>query len=322
VVKKSLFGAFLAVGFCSLAVLPARAADMAVVTIADAGNTADANGYGRVTYAYSIGKHEVTNEQYAEFLNAVAAQGDPRGLYNSGMSGQYGGITRTGSGTAGDPYHYAVRSGAAAKPVNYVSYYDSLRFANWLHNGRPVGGQTAATTEDGAYDLAQGSSVVRKPTAAFFLPTENEWYKAAYYKGGGLNAGYWAYATRSNTAPNCYGAPVSNDSNAANYWGVAHVGAPSDAGAYGAAVSPYGTLDQNGNVSEWNESLINTYRGTRGGSWEGAWNVLQASVANSTYPSYEGRSLGFRVGAAVPEPATALFLAIGGAAIVRRRRPV
>ena len=82
-----------------------------------------------------------------------------------------------------------------------MSYYDALRFANWMHNGQPIGVQDASTTEDGAYDMSLGAAVVRKAGAKVFLPNEDEWYKAAYYKGGGTDAGYWDYATQSDTIP-------------------------------------------------------------------------------------------------------------------------
>ena len=78
------------------------------VTVGDPGNVDDTHGdgYGGVDYVYNIGKYEVTNSQYAEFLNAVAAVGNPHGLYNTEMGGGWndiGGISRSGSGTAGDP---------------------------------------------------------------------------------------------------------------------------------------------------------------------------------------------------------------------------
>jgi sulfatase modifying factor 1 len=88
-----------------------------------------------------------------------------------------------------------------------VSWGDAARFVNWVSNGQPVGAEEPATTETGTYALngattdAALTAVDRAPGAAYALPTENEWYKAAYYKGGSLNAGYWAYPTRSNAGP-------------------------------------------------------------------------------------------------------------------------
>src|SRR5262245_62020554 len=51
---------------------------------------------GAVDHPYRISKYEVTNSEYAEFLNAKAAA-DPLGLYNTEMASGYGGIARGGS---------------------------------------------------------------------------------------------------------------------------------------------------------------------------------------------------------------------------------
>ena len=67
------------------------------LTVGNAGNTADpATGslYGAVSYEYQIGKYEVTNAQYAEFLNAKG-ESNSNGIYNPSMSSY--GITQSGS---------------------------------------------------------------------------------------------------------------------------------------------------------------------------------------------------------------------------------
>jgi len=171
------------------------------VTVGDAGNAPDpatGNLYGRVDDNYRIGRYEVTNDQYAAFLNAVAAT-DTYSLYDWSMgSNARGGITQSGEPGS---FTYVVKPHMGDKPVNFVNWFDAARFANWMHNGQPTGEQVAATTEDGAYTLAgatSGDASARNGGARFSLPTENEWYKAAYYKGGGTSAGYWAYATQSD----------------------------------------------------------------------------------------------------------------------------
>src|SRR4030095_14984791 len=109
-------------------------------------NLADQTGFGAVSYTYLIGTYEVTNSQYAEFLDAKAASSDPFSLYNTEMGdGLFGGITRTGGSGS---YVYSPISGRADMPVNYVSLIDALRFANWLSNG-----QGSGDTETGAYTL-------------------------------------------------------------------------------------------------------------------------------------------------------------------------
>ena len=73
------------------------------VGVGDANNSADTTGFGSVDRGYRIGRYEVTNGQYREFLNAVAAEGDANGLYNSSMAGTYGGIARSSAGDGGEP---------------------------------------------------------------------------------------------------------------------------------------------------------------------------------------------------------------------------
>ncbi len=154
------------------------------VFVGDPGSAADtpstncfAANCGSVWYEYSFSKFKVTNAQYAEFLSAKAAE-DPLGLYHVNMGSQPpGGITRSESSGS---YTYAVKPGFADKPVNYVSFYDSLRFANWLNNG-----QGSGDTETGAYTLlggtatpSNGTTGTANPGANIFLPSENEWYEA------------------------------------------------------------------------------------------------------------------------------------------------
>jgi formylglycine-generating enzyme required for sulfatase activity len=171
------------------------------VNVGDSGNSNDSNGYGAVSYSYSISQYPVTNCEYVEFLNAVAST-DTYGLYSVSMNNDVmGGITRSGSSGS---YTYSVKTNMANKPVVFVNWFDCARYCNWLHNGKPIGLQNSSTTETGAYTLngaTSGVNITRNVNANYYIPTENEWYKAAYYKGGGTNAGYWLYATQSNTAP-------------------------------------------------------------------------------------------------------------------------
>ena len=134
---------------------------------------------GAVNHEYRLSKFEITNPQYAEFLNAKAAS-DPLGLYNSNMAGSHlgnFGIQRSG---APGSYTYEVHFFGMNTPVNYVSIIDAMRFGNWLHNGQGDG-----DTETGAYTLlggtaipANAATVTRNQGAKVFLPCEHEWYKA------------------------------------------------------------------------------------------------------------------------------------------------
>ena len=128
------------------------------VTVGNAGNAADPlTGYGSVSYTYNIGKYEVTNAQYAEFLNAADPAGaNPNGIYNSNMgSAPLGGIAFNSGATNGSKY--SLRSNMANKPVVFVTWYDSARFTNWLHNG-----QGSGSTETGAYTLTGNSGIIPK----------------------------------------------------------------------------------------------------------------------------------------------------------------
>src|SRR5690606_38893373 len=117
---------------------PAGAVTLEWVAIGAPGNAPDvasncnAASCGAVSHEYEIGRYEITNDQYAEFLNAVAAD-DPNGLYNPAMaSDARGGIVR--AGTPGT-YTYSVKNGRGGDPVVFVSLWDAMRFANWLQNG-------------------------------------------------------------------------------------------------------------------------------------------------------------------------------------------
>jgi len=237
-------------------------------TVGNPGNPAALTGYGAVGYTYKIERTEVTNQQYAQFLNAKALAADPLHLYNDAMTlTAQGGINRSGPPGSGS---YAPKPGFENKPVVYVNLYDAMRFVNWLANG-----QGAGDTENGAYTLLGGTSVpsnnatlARNPAALFVLPNQTEWYKAAYYQpanAGGDSDGYWAYATRSNIRPTAEAPP--GGANSANY--ASRPGILTDAGAYVVSQSYYGTFDQAGNVAEWTEALdVGSSSGVcRGGSW-------------------------------------------------------
>jgi formylglycine-generating enzyme required for sulfatase activity len=333
--------------------MPGGLTSLEFVTVGNPGNAGDTRyatpGYGAVDYAYNIGEYEVTAGQYCEFLNAVAAE-DTYGLYSPNMDtavSSFGcNIKRTGSSGS---YTYSVASDWADRPVNYVSWGDAARFANWLHNGQPTGAQGLTTTEDGAYFLngattdAQLMAVTREPDWKWAITSEDEWYKAAYHKNDGITGNYFDYPTSSNSPPgyvnnggnlSTTGTPfVEGGTDPGNYatfdgdYEASGIGSPyyrTEVGEWENSGSPYGTFDQGGNVWEWNEAVIVSYRGLRGGSFDGGGSIsvyaLHASSRYDVYPTYEIDFIGFRV-CEVPEPATLLLLAIGGPAILRRRRP-
>jgi formylglycine-generating enzyme required for sulfatase activity len=157
------------------------------------------------------------------------------------MAEYWGGITRSGSLGS---YSYGTIAGREDMPVNYVSWYDSLRFANWLHNGQPTGAQDNTTTEDGAYDMSLGSSVVRKAGATVFLSSEDEWYKAAYCDS--VSMSYFDYPAGTNTQTVC--ALSGATANTANCDLL--VGNVIDVESCTASASSCGTFDQGGSAFE------------------------------------------------------------------------
>ncbi|MHB1035329.1 MAG: SUMF1/EgtB/PvdO family nonheme iron enzyme [Pirellulales bacterium] len=302
----------------------AEATNIDMVTVGNPGNAPDNNGFGAVPYTYQMGKYEVTVGQYAEFLNAVAKT-DTYLLYNGNAP-----IQRNGSSGS---YTYSVARDRANHPVNYVSFWNALRFINWLNNDQPSGSQDASTTEDGAYtldetctlydeDLADNGRIDRNAGAKFFLPAVDEWYKAAYYdpdKPGG--AGYWDYPTGTDVVPSPVLADPDPGNNAnftfhdGDFWqSTGSIYGTTPVGAFTNSASPYGTFDQGGNLFE--------HVGAKG-DWAsdsvgGCFAYESVSFTSLGIPArMEYTLIGFRVAGAapVPEPSTVVLGVLGALGI-------
>jgi formylglycine-generating enzyme len=284
--------------------MPSGSTSLEFVEVGNPGNAPDSNGRGAVPYRYRIAKYEVTAGQWVEFLNARAKADPDGGLWNNDMDKSLSGegprceIKR--SGKPGSFVH-TVAAEYVNRPVNHVSFLDACRFCNWLHNGQRDG-----DTETGAYTLngywgSDGRRIRRNPDAKYFVPTEDEWYKAAYFdphKPGG--PGYWKYPTRSDEKPG----RDKNSANAANWYSGSYIDPEHyfmEVGSFPESRSSYGTLDQAGNVFEWTEDLRPPFlRTLRGGAFDSDDAGLNVPTPNPVYSSASDvHDVGIRVAAAI-----------------------
>jgi hypothetical protein len=281
--------------------------DIEFVRIGNPGNPADTTGNpnpaGSVPYRYRIGKYEIS-EQLIDKANTLGGLG----------------ITKDTRG--------------ADKPATSVSWNEAARFVNWLNTStgfspaykfalQPGDGGYSAnafiqlwTPSDAGYNP---NNLYRNSLAFYFLPSVDEWYKAAYYDPTSGN--YFDYPTGSDSAP----APVASGTAAgtAVYEGQSGPANITLAGG----LSPYGTMGQGGNVFELEETdrdLVNdsssSDRGLRGGYWEFGSESLLASDRGGGFPENERDDTGFRVASIIPEPSTLLLGALAAAGLLVWRR--
>jgi formylglycine-generating enzyme required for sulfatase activity len=159
-----------------------------------------------------------------------------------------------------------------------------------------------------------------------------EWYKAAYYKGGGTNAGYWTYPTQSNTAPsNVLSATGTNNANYYNNGYTDWTNNLTPVRAFNGSPGPYGTYDMGGDVANWTETadtvLPSSWRVTRGCSWVGVASDLASSGLQGDEPEAVDYRIGFRVAdVEVPEPGSIAMLVTAAVSLLayawRKRRQV
>ena len=254
------------------------------VTVGNPGNPDDIHytGFGGVDYMYNIGKYLVTAGQYTEFLNAVAAD-DSYELYNTMMpeisdDEELSGCGIFRSGSPGS-YTYSVESDWIDRPVNWVNWGDAARFCNWLHNEQPTGIQNLTTTEDGSYYLdgaitnPELMAITREPDATWVIPTEDEFYKAAFHKNDGVTGNYWNYPTGTDDLPSHELIDPDPGNNATFFddqggeWTIGFPYWRTEVGAHENSASPYGTFDQGGNLFEWTEGVYGDCRATGYGSF-------------------------------------------------------
>ena len=298
--------------------------NMEFVTIGNPGNAADTTGEpnpaGAVDRTYDIGKFEVSR-----------AMVDAYNL-NPGVVA----ITLADMSSFG--------GNGSNRPSTGISWNEAARFVNWLNTS--TGNQAAykfttsgvndniALWQDGdaGYDV---NNKYRNSLAKYFLPSYNEWYKAAYFKPDSptsTTGTYYNFATGSDTAPTPVASGTgigAHGNNEAVYNGQS---GPADVDKAG-GLSPYGVMGLGGNVLEWEESSFDranssgsSSRGIRGGGWNLNSNSLSSSTRFNVDPSNGGNNLGFRVAsrssdAVVPEPSMmviGMVFGLGGVAAKRR----
>jgi formylglycine-generating enzyme required for sulfatase activity len=296
--------------------------DMEFVTIGNPGNAADSDpsaqplNAGAVGYAYGIGKFEVSRDMITKY-NSNFGTANSLVISLEDMSG-YGG-------------------NGANRPATGVSWNEAARFVNWLNTS--TGGVVAYNYANSTIDTNltpwtsadsldyDASNPYRSKRAKYFLPSYNEWYKAAYYSPSGT---YYDYATGSDTAPGAVASGTTAGTAVYNFQS-----GPADVTQAG-GLSPYSVMGLGGNVFEWEESSFDlanssgsSNRYVRGGSWQSFPSDLSSSSRGfATAPSDSVSNYGFRVAslssdAAVPEPSMMVIgtlFGIGGLMTKRRMK--
>jgi formylglycine-generating enzyme required for sulfatase activity len=278
----------------------ANSFDIEFVPIDDPGNPADSNPNpaGAVSYRYRMGKYEVS-EQMIDKANALGGLGISKDTRGPNM------------------------------PATGVTWFEAAKFVNWLNASE---GFTPAYKFDGlgAFQLWQPgdlgfnpANLFRNKRARYFLPSIDEWHKAAYYDP--VAGAYYDYPTGSDNIPD--GIDFIGDSafDAVFFDGASNQG-PNEITNVGIS-SAYATFGQGGNIREWQETAFDRMnsnaieqRATPGGGWNDISNVLHAANTGiGVAPSFAGDFIGFRV-VGIPEPPSLLLVLVGVFEIFRWRR--
>jgi formylglycine-generating enzyme len=282
---------------------------MDFVTIGNPGNDADDTLYGKVDYTYRMGVNEVSRGMIDTYNSLTGVHGGPA-LTMAAMT-SFGG-------------------NGVNRPATGVTWNEAARFVNWLNTSKGFSAAYQFDTAGGNDNIAlwesgdagyDASNPFRNANAHYYLPSEDEWYKAAYYDPAANSGagGYWNFATGSDTAPTAVAGGTT--SGTAVYNGQVGPADITNAGG----LSAYGTMAQNGNAWEWGESgstapndSAGESRSRRGGDWDSISSRLAASGRYNFSPTSIG-GVGFRV-AAVPEPSAFILTLLGMMGCVMRRR--
>jgi formylglycine-generating enzyme len=292
--------------------------DIAFTTIGNPGNPADTTGgpnpAGAVSYVYNIGTFDISRDMITKANNV-------------------------GNLTIPLPDMTSFGGNGVNRPATAISWNEAARFVNWLDTstGSPPAYKFALQPGDSGYSANADiqiwtpsdagynpNNLYRNSLTHYFLPSVDEWYKAAYYDP--TTNVYYDYPTGSNSAPT---AVASGTAAGTAVYNQPVAQGPADITQAG-GLSPYGTMGQGGNVYNWEETdydLVNgptpssSPRGVRGGGWNDMASVLTSFDRFSTPPANAGSNFGFRVAStSTPEPSSLFLAAMASAGLLLRRR--
>jgi len=310
------------------------------ITIGDVGNPGydredlfgHTSGRGGVDYEFRIARTEITSEQFAEFQNAYLTAGQPVGSVGAYFWGGYF-----------DDGRYVVPSGNELLPVSGINWRGAAVICNWLHNGK---GTDPADFTSGAYDTSTftrvpGSNVLvndqatRSPGAKYWIPSFDEWLKAAHWdpdKNGPGEGGWWLFNNGSDTQP-IGGLPGEGETTAGYDFASLGEAYAIPLEAYPSTRTPWGLLDTSGGGAEWTEEWlhgtpeIRIAQGNATGQqiyWPDDPKSFSPDIAwsiSGTNPNINLLEFSFRIASAVPAPGVGvMILACGGFISTRRRR--
>lgn len=290
------------------------------VTVGAPGNAGYAGGLfgnnagaGAVNEAFRIARTQVTNAQIVEFANAYLPHIIARG---ENPRDQLGILGSRFIGFDQQQQRYVTSPQAAQFPA-MVSWRIAARYCNWLCNDRRT---DLAAFETGAYDTSTFNSgppfgvftdqLTHNTSARFFLPTRDQWVKAAFYdpnRNGPGVGGYWQYPHSSDVAP-IYGFPWEGGESIAGREDIPLFSWVQPVASYVNTQSPWGLFDLTGSGRDWNEDAsTDLLSRIFSGSWYRdavPWftDSLYYNAQGGVSISNEGVNYGFRVAAVIPSP--------------------
>lgn len=165
-----------------------------LVNVQDINNKEDVNGHGSVNYSYLISQYPVTAKEMASFFNSIGKS----------LVDLYQLLFHSQDGYSNNIQYNETSKKYECKNPNYpavVTWTTAARYCNWLHNKKI---ETPLGFQDGAYDLRVTSTqldYIKRPNANYWIPSIDEWHKAVYYKGDGIDSGYYKYPFQNDNKP-------------------------------------------------------------------------------------------------------------------------